>query len=188
LPQAGIRYVCDWVNDEQPYAMKTSQGELYALPIMLELDDIHALWERRVPIDRYGGMLQESFDVLYRDGQQNGRLLVLHLHPWLIGQPFRLCFLHPALGHMSHHQGAWAADCGLVPGSRACGAVNLNVEENTRDAGAFAIQQVAHRGADRVDFGNHGTTDGHISQRPEGHKQASEPVGRTGGGHRTDTL
>ena len=46
LAQAGIRYVCDWVNDEQPYAMKTSQGELYALPIMLELDDIHALWER----------------------------------------------------------------------------------------------------------------------------------------------
>ena len=69
LAQAGIRYVCDWVNDEQPYAMKTSQGELYALPIMLELDDIHALWERRVPMDRYGELLKESFDILYRDGQ-----------------------------------------------------------------------------------------------------------------------
>jgi peptidoglycan/xylan/chitin deacetylase (PgdA/CDA1 family) len=109
LAQAGIRYVCDWVNDEQPYAMKTSQGELYALPIMLELDDIHALWERRVPIDRYGEMLKESFDILYRDGKQNGRLLVLHLHPWLIGQPFRIGFLDAALGHMMRNQGVWAA-------------------------------------------------------------------------------
>jgi allantoinase len=24
LAQAGIRYVCDWANDEQPYRMKTS--------------------------------------------------------------------------------------------------------------------------------------------------------------------
>lgn len=109
LAQAGIRYVCDWVNDEQPYAMKTSQGELYALPVMLELDDIHALWERRVPIDRYSAMLKESFDILYRDGKQNGRLLVLHLHPWLIGQPFRIGFLDAALGHMMRNQGVWAA-------------------------------------------------------------------------------
>jgi len=110
LAQACIRYVCDWVNDEQPYALKTAQGALYALPIMLELDDIHALWERRVPIDRYGALLKESFDVLYRDGKQNGRLLVLHLHPWNIGQPFRIGFLDEALGHMMRHQGVWATN------------------------------------------------------------------------------
>jgi hypothetical protein len=33
LAQAGIRYVCDWANDEQPYRMKTIQGELFALPL-----------------------------------------------------------------------------------------------------------------------------------------------------------
>ena len=59
LAQAGIRYVCDWTNDEQPYRMKTAQGELFALPIMLELDDVHALWYRRVPIDRYEQLLCE---------------------------------------------------------------------------------------------------------------------------------
>src|SRR5712691_6014554 len=110
LAQAGIRYVCDCVNDEQPYALKTAQGALYALPIMLELDDIHALWERRVPIDRYSALLKESFDILYRDGKQNGRLLVLHLHPWNIGQPFRIGFLDEALGYMMRHQGVWATN------------------------------------------------------------------------------
>ena len=109
LAQAGIRYVCDWTNDEQPYRMKTAQGELFALPIMLELDDVHALWDRRVPIDRYEQLLCESFNTLYRDGAQNGRLLVLHLHPWLIGQPFRIGFLDAALGVMMQRQGVWAA-------------------------------------------------------------------------------
>ncbi len=109
LAQAGIRYVCDWVNDEQPYRMHTPQGELFSLPIMLELDDIHALWERRIPIDRYAALLTESFDVLYRDGAQNGRLLVIHLHPWLIGQPFRIGALDTALGTIMRRQGVWAA-------------------------------------------------------------------------------
>ena len=108
LVQAGIRYVCDWANDEQPYRLQTAQGELFSLPILLELDDLHAMWERRVPVDRYGTLLTESFDTLYRDGAHNGRLLVLNLHPWLIGQPFRIGFLDAALETMMRRQGVWA--------------------------------------------------------------------------------
>ncbi len=109
LAEASIRFVCDWTNDEQPYPMKTPQGELYALPVMLELDDVNALVERRLPIDRYAELLKESFDTLYDEGARNGRLLLLNLHPWLIGQPFRIGYLDDALEHMIRHQGVWAA-------------------------------------------------------------------------------
>ncbi len=109
LAEAGIRYVCDWANDEQPYRIHTPKGELFALPVMLELDDINALWGRHVAIDRYGELLMESFDTLHRDGAQNGRLLVLNLHPWIIGQPFRIRYLDRALAHMTRRQGVWAA-------------------------------------------------------------------------------
>jgi allantoinase len=109
LAQAGIRYVCDWANDEQPYPMKAAEDELLALPIMLELDDTVALANRRVTVDRYGEMLKEGFEIMYRDGGQNGRLLALNLHPWLIGQPFRIGYLDDALGHMMRRQGVWAA-------------------------------------------------------------------------------
>jgi len=27
LPRAGLSYVCNWANDEQPYPMKTDQGQ-----------------------------------------------------------------------------------------------------------------------------------------------------------------
>ena len=114
LAQAGIRYVCDWVNDEQPYRLQVPEGELHALPISFPLDDVNALWDRRIDIDRYAAMIVETFDVLYREGAQNGRLLVLHLHPWLIGQPFRIGALERALDHIVSRQGVWAATGGAI--------------------------------------------------------------------------
>src|SRR5262249_15485166 len=60
LAECGIHYVCDWVNDEQPYSFKVPQGELYALPIALPLDDVNALWDRRIDIDRYREMIKET--------------------------------------------------------------------------------------------------------------------------------
>ena len=109
LARAGVRYVCDWANDEQPYPLKAPEGEIFSLPMMLELDDVNALWDRRLEIDRYGELLKESFDGLYRDGAGNGRVLVLNLRPWLIGQPFRIGCLDDALGHMVSRRGVWAA-------------------------------------------------------------------------------
>ena len=106
LAQAGISYLCDWVNDEQPYPMKNG---LFALPTMLEMDDLFALWTRRVTIDRYAQMLKDGFDAMYKDGADNGRLLTINVHPWLVGQPFRIGYLEDALGHIMGHQGVWAA-------------------------------------------------------------------------------
>jgi allantoinase len=109
LAQAGIRYVCDWTNDEQPFPMKTLVGELLALPVMLPLDDVNALWDRRVTIGRYLEMVKESFDTLYQEGAENGRLMVLNLRPWLMGQPFRVRYLDKALEYIMCHQGVWSA-------------------------------------------------------------------------------
>ena len=106
LAQAGIEYVCDWVNDEQPYPMKDG---LFALPAMLEMDDVFAMSNRRVTIDRYAQSLKDGFDTLYRDGANNGRLLAINLHPWLVGQPFRIGYLEDALSHIIGHEGVWAA-------------------------------------------------------------------------------
>jgi allantoinase len=109
LAQAGIRYVCDWTNDEQPYTMNTPEGNLVALPVMLPLDDVHALWDRHLTIARYVQMLKESFDTIYQEGAENGRLMVLNLRPWLTGQPFRVRYLKEALAYITGHQGVWTA-------------------------------------------------------------------------------
>jgi peptidoglycan/xylan/chitin deacetylase (PgdA/CDA1 family) len=109
LAQAGIHYVCDWANDEQPYRMKTATGELYALPSMIELDDVFALRDRQFRVDEYCEQLKQAFDTMYRDSASSGRVLVLNLHPWLTGQPFRIRFIADALAHMMGHEDVWAA-------------------------------------------------------------------------------
>jgi peptidoglycan/xylan/chitin deacetylase (PgdA/CDA1 family) len=86
LAEAGVRYLCDWVNDEQPYPMHVPTGELWSVPLLLNADDAHTMGERRVPIDGYCRILVDSAQVMADDG---GRHLFIALRPWLSGQPFR---------------------------------------------------------------------------------------------------
>ena len=109
LAEAGIRYVCDWANDEQPYAMQTPAGELIALPCVLDMDDQFALRDRHFPVDGYARYLKQALDRLHRDAEPSGRLMVLMLHPYLIGQPFRIGYLDEVLGHALSLGGVWAA-------------------------------------------------------------------------------
>jgi peptidoglycan/xylan/chitin deacetylase (PgdA/CDA1 family) len=106
LRQAGFDYVCDWVNDEQPYPMRDG---LTALPTMLEMDDLFTMSNRRVTVDRFAQSLKDGFDAMYHDGASNGRLMTINLHPWLIGQPFRIGYLEEALGYAMGHEKVWAA-------------------------------------------------------------------------------
>jgi allantoinase len=89
--------------------MTVPTGEISSLPIMLELDDVNAMWDRKITVKNYAKMLIDAFDRMYLDGLDNGRLLVLNLHPWLIGQPFRIGYLEKALAHVRSKKGVWAA-------------------------------------------------------------------------------
>ena len=109
LADAGIRYVCDWTNDEQPYPMTTSGGNLTALPIMWELDDVIAMWDRKIPFYTYAKSIKDSFVTMHEDAAESGRLMVLNLHPWLIGQPYRIGSRDDALGEVMKMDGVWAA-------------------------------------------------------------------------------
>ncbi|MQF69184.1 polysaccharide deacetylase [SAR202 cluster bacterium AD-804-J14_MRT_500m] len=109
LAQAGLSYACDWVNDEQPFPMTTAQGDLFALPLLYELDDIKAMWDSRLSPWQYETMLKEGFDCLYHDGATTGRLMAFNLHPWVVGQPYRISYLDRALSYITAKQGVWAA-------------------------------------------------------------------------------
>ncbi len=109
LAEAGIRYVCDWANDEQPYPMTVGGSPFYALPLLYELDDVAALAQRKVTVADYQRRLIESYEVLRDDGAVTGRLLALHWRPWLIGQPFRVAAVDRALARIMEQGGVWPA-------------------------------------------------------------------------------
>jgi peptidoglycan/xylan/chitin deacetylase (PgdA/CDA1 family) len=114
LASMGIQYVCDWPNDEQPYPMTVSSGEIYALPIQLPLDDVTTAWNRRIPVTQYGQAIRDAFDELYRNGESSGRTMVLNLHPWIAGQPYRSKYVDEALAYICKHDHVWKATTGEI--------------------------------------------------------------------------
>jgi peptidoglycan/xylan/chitin deacetylase (PgdA/CDA1 family) len=110
LAQAGLDYVCDWVNDDMPYAMRTTGGPLVAMPHPIDIDDYTILVNNHHTEDDFRDQLIDHFDVLYRESSvDNGRVMAISLHPWVIGQPYRIRALEEALAHIMRHRGVWAA-------------------------------------------------------------------------------
>jgi allantoinase len=110
LAAEGIRYVCDWANDEQPYRMKVQQGELFSLGVNLDLDDdfIHVTGQRL--ITEYADGIKDTFDALHSEGAKNGRMMVINIHPWIMGWPWRSKYLDLALAHIDQSgTGVWKA-------------------------------------------------------------------------------
>jgi peptidoglycan/xylan/chitin deacetylase (PgdA/CDA1 family) len=109
LAAEGITYLCDWGNDEQPYKMTPRTGELYSLGVNLQLDDNYTHVHGRRTIHEMVQIWCEWFEGLYADGAVNGRMMVVNLHPWIMGQPWRIGYLDKALAHISAYQGVWKA-------------------------------------------------------------------------------
>jgi allantoinase len=110
LAEAGLDYVCDWVNDDMPYAMRTSHGPLHAMPHPIDIDDHTILVQNHHTEDDFRDALIDQFDLLYREATpDNGRVMAIALHPWVIGQPYRIGALEQALAHIMSHTGVWAA-------------------------------------------------------------------------------
>jgi peptidoglycan/xylan/chitin deacetylase (PgdA/CDA1 family) len=114
LAAEGIRYLCDWGNDEQPYKMMPRTGELYSLGVNQYLDDNYIHLHGRRTINEVSLLWRDWFDGLYADGATTGRVMVLHLHPWIMGQPWRIRYLDEVLGHICARQGVWKATGGEI--------------------------------------------------------------------------
>lgn len=87
---------------------------MISLPVAYELDDVVVMRERGVSVHQWARMVIESFDRLYEDGATSGRLLVLNLHPFVIGQPFRIRHLAAVLAHIVRRPDVWLATGGEV--------------------------------------------------------------------------
>ena len=61
----------------------------------------------KLAIDTFGE--NYHFDVLHREGAQNGRTLVYSIHPWIMGQPYRLKYLDRILAHVAGREQVWKA-------------------------------------------------------------------------------
>jgi allantoinase len=102
-------YVGDWTNDEQPYIMTVNGKKLVSIPYTSEINDVTCYFSHLLTPDDYEKALRRHFDVLYRDGAQNGRVLGIPIHPFITGSPQRIDAFDSALSYMLSHAGVWVA-------------------------------------------------------------------------------
>ena len=109
LAAAGLDYVLDWPNDEQPSAMKVPEGRMLNLPVAVELDDVFADFQHHITAAELRRVSIDYVDRLYADGAETGRLLLLNVHPWLTGQPFRIRYFADVIDYICGRAAIWKA-------------------------------------------------------------------------------
>jgi peptidoglycan/xylan/chitin deacetylase (PgdA/CDA1 family) len=110
LADAGLDYVLDWPNDDQPYAMKVGKKFL-SMPNQPEWDDVQQLWLRRINTTRYPDLVGDAFELLHKEG---GQVFSLSIHPWLMGMAHRIKYLDEALRRIERFGNVWQATPGEI--------------------------------------------------------------------------
>ena len=109
LAASGVQYVADWVNDDQPYRMDAGGKVMISLPYSLDLNDKPSYEKYLCTPEEFTAMIQRTFDVLYREGAESGRVMAIALHPYITGVAHRIGALDAALEYISKHTGVWKA-------------------------------------------------------------------------------
>lgn len=118
LKDAGIEYCCDWANDEVPW---TFANGLINLPLNHELSDRQILNVQQQSVDSYAEQILDAHDWLAGEaGSHGGRLLPLHLTPYIIGLPYRMDAFERLLADLSAREATWfARGCDIVDSFRS---------------------------------------------------------------------
>ncbi len=110
LQEAGITYLADWVNDDQPYYVKLQNNQkLIAVPYTLETNDITLCLSNRFSGPEYAQACLDQFSQLLKDSQNHSRVYTLALHPFIVGQPLRLTYLEQILQALASCEKVWLA-------------------------------------------------------------------------------
>jgi allantoinase len=110
LAEAGVRYTLDWVNDDLPYLMTTAAGPLTNLPLNHELSDRQVIGTCQQSAGSYTQQLQDAADLLLKESHSHGgRLLAVHLTPYITGLPYRIDAVDALLASLASNPDIWFA-------------------------------------------------------------------------------
>jgi allantoinase len=116
LAEAGVAYMLDWVNDELPYAMATSSGSIVNLPLNHEVSDRQIITVQQQSADSYAEQILDALAWLTTEAARTGagRMLPLHLTPYIMGLPYRIGAFEGLLERLVAQRETWIAPAGDI--------------------------------------------------------------------------
>jgi allantoinase len=125
LKEAGYSYLLDWCMDDQPVWMTTRDGgRILAVPYPQEINDIPSIVGRKDSAAQFADMIIGHFDEMLEQARHQPLVMGIALHPYLVGQPYRLRELRRALSHIAQRRSEiWFTTAGQIAAHAAPHAV-----------------------------------------------------------------
>ena len=99
LAEAGVRYMCDWVNDDLPYRMSTEVGPIVNVPVNHELSDRQIVVVQQNSADSFAEQIEDAANWLAQEPAP--RMLPVHVTPYIMGLPYRIGAFERLLGALA---------------------------------------------------------------------------------------
>jgi allantoinase len=101
LAAAGIKYIADWVIDDEPCTIKTRHGPLVTMPYTLELNDIAMMVVQHHAAREFETRCMDQFDRLYKEGKERAKVMAIAVHPYISGVPHRIKYFESVLRRLA---------------------------------------------------------------------------------------
>ena len=107
VQEGGFLYDSDAYNDELPYWVGVEGRNHLVIPYSLVTNDTKFLRGSAATAGDFAAFLCDSFDMLYREGQDSPKMMSVGLHLRIAGHPGRAAALERFLDHVARHDGVW---------------------------------------------------------------------------------
>lgn len=109
LAEAGLKFYCDLMNDDQPYLIRTPSAPLVSIPYSNEINDFTILTRRNHTTDEYRGILIDELTQLHKEGAKTGKIMNIGLHPHVTGRAYRIRAIAEFIEYAKNLGGVWFA-------------------------------------------------------------------------------
>ena len=114
LAETGYRYTLNWCHDDQPVEFATRNGKLWSIPYPQELNDIPMIVARLMGAEEFADLIVDNFDEMLAQSKAQPLVMGVALHPYIVGQPYRLRHLRRALKHIAKNKKVWFTTPGRI--------------------------------------------------------------------------
>jgi putative urate catabolism protein len=108
VEEGGFLYDADAYNDDLPYWTNVNGKDHLVIPYTLDVNDMKfAVAPGFTSPSGYFEYMRDAFDVLYREGKTQPKMMSIGLHTRLAGRPGRAAALERFLDHVLAHDDVW---------------------------------------------------------------------------------
>ena len=105
LAEEGYEYVADWVLDDQPVWLRTRGRPIVAMPYTQECNDVAMMLIQHHKAQEFYDRAIDQFEQIHADAEGSARVMVISVHPYIMGAPHRTRYFRRLLETLKRRGG-----------------------------------------------------------------------------------